>query len=78
MSTIEERIKPILAEQFCCEANEIDLSADLAEKYGADSLDQVELVMTVEDEFEIEIPDDDMFAIKTGQQLIDLVRAKGV
>jgi acyl carrier protein len=76
MPTIEERIKPILAAQFCKEIDEIDLSANIAEKYESDSLDLVEVTMTVEDEFGIEIPDDDMFAVKTGQQLIDLVRAK--
>lgn len=63
MSTIEERIKPIFAEQFCVAVTEIDL---------------VELTMAVEDEFGLEIPDETMWEFKTGQQVVDYVRAKGV
>lgn len=73
---IETRVREIIAAQFCIEPGDVDLSADMGEKYEMDSLDQVELVMTAEDEFEIEIADDDMLAARTVQQLIDLVSAK--
>jgi acyl carrier protein len=76
MDNIEERVKKILADQLCVEPNEIDLTATLYQQYEADSLDQVEIAMIAEDEFRIEIPDDEMFAITTGQQLVDCVRAK--
>jgi len=74
--TVEERVKKILAEQFCCEADEIILTADLHDAYASDSLDLLEITMAVEDEFEIEIPDDDMWAMKTGQQIVDYVTSK--
>jgi acyl carrier protein len=75
-TNIEERVRTILAEQFCVDADEIDLSADLKQKYEGDSLDQVEIVMCAEDEFGCEIPDDEMFSIMTGQQLVDLVTVR--
>jgi acyl carrier protein len=75
-TNIEERVRTILAAQFCVDAEEIDLSADLKERYAGDSLDQVEIVMTAEDEFGCEIPDDEMFSMVTGQQLVDLVTAR--
>jgi acyl carrier protein len=74
--TIEERVKQIVAAQFCMDVGDVDLAADMIEKHEMDSLDQVEIVIATEDEFGVEIPDDDMFAIKTAQQLIDLVKAK--
>lgn len=74
--SIEQRVKQIIAEQFCMEIGDVDLAADMTEKYEMDSLDQVEIVITTEDEFGVEIPDDDMFAVKTAQQLIDLVSAR--
>jgi acyl carrier protein len=75
MQTIEERIKPIIAEQFCVPVDEVDLSANLVEKYTSDSLDLVELTIQVEDEFGMEVPDETMWGFSTGQQIIDYVRA---
>jgi acyl carrier protein len=72
-TSIEDRVKTILADQFCVVASEIDLAADLADKYKGDSLDQVEIVMTAEDEFGVEVPDEVMFSITTGQQLVDAI-----
>jgi acyl carrier protein len=72
-TNIEERVKKILAEQFCRDMADIDLSANLGHQYDGDSLDQVEIVMTAEDEFGLEIPDEEMFGIMTGQQLVDAV-----
>ena len=73
---IESGVKQIIADQFFINAVDVDLSADMGAKYGMDSLDQVEIVLIAEDEFKVEIADDDMFAVKTAQQLIDLVRAQ--
>ena len=73
---IESGVKQIIADQFFINAVDVDLSADMGAKYGTDSLDQVEIVLIAEDEFKVEIADDDMFAVKTAQQLIDLVRAQ--
>ena len=78
MATITERVIGILAEHFCRSVNEIDLSADLSQAYESDSLDLLELTMCVEDEFGIEIDDETMRSVKTGQQIVDIVRAKGV
>ncbi|MBN3757178.1 acyl carrier protein [Paraburkholderia sp. Tr-20389] len=75
-TNIEERVRTILAAQFCVDDEEIDLTANLKDAYEGDSLDQVEIVMCAEDEFGCEIPDDEMFSIVTGQQLIDLVTAR--
>ena len=74
-TNIEERVRTILAEQFCVEAGEIDLAANLEDAYTSDSLDLLEVTMTVEDEFGIEIPDETMWAMKTGQQIVDYVTA---
>ena len=73
--TIESRMKKILAEQFCRDMADIDLTANLEEKYGGDSLDQVEIVMAVEDEFGIEIADERMASFTTPQSIIDYVTA---
>jgi acyl carrier protein len=75
-TSIEDRVKTILAAQFCVDAEEIDLSANLKDRYQGDSLDQVEIVMAAEDEFGCEIPDEEMFSMMTGQQLVDLVTAR--
>lgn len=74
--SIEERVKKILAEQLCRDADGIDLNVDLGDAHECDSLDVLEITMTTEDEFGIEIPDDDMWAFKTGQQIVDYVTAK--
>jgi len=76
MDNIENRVKQIIADQFCIGPDEVDLSADMGAKYGMDSLDQVEIVMIAEDEFKIGVADDNMIQVKTAQQLIDLVRAQ--
>ena len=59
MSSIEERVKKIVAEQLGVKEDEIQNSASFVEDLGADSLDTVELVMALEEEFETEIPDDE-------------------
>ena len=65
MSSIEERVKKIVAEQLGVKEEEVQSSASFVEDLGADSLDTVELVMAFEEEFGIEIPDDAAETIQT-------------
>ena len=75
MSTIEERVKKIVAEQLGVKAEEVTNSASFVEDLGADSLDTVELVMALEEEFETEIPDEQAEKITTVQEAIDYINA---
>jgi acyl carrier protein len=65
MSTIEERVKKIVAEQLGVKEEEVQTEASFVEDLGADSLDTVELVMALEEEFETEIPDEEAEKITT-------------
>ena len=60
-----EKIKAILSEQFSVEEKEITADTLLEDDLGADSLDVVDLVMTLEDEFDMEIPDEDIVDVRT-------------
>ncbi len=73
MSNIEERVKKIVAEQLGVK-EDIAIDASFVDDLGADSLDTVELVMALEEEFECEIPDDEAEKITTVQQAIDYVQ----
>ena len=75
MENIEQRVRKIVAEQLG--VNEVDIKneSSFTNDLGADSLDTVELVMALEDEFECEIPDEDAEKITTVQQAIDYVSA---
>jgi acyl carrier protein len=73
MSTIEERVKKIVAEQLGVKSEEVINNASFVEDLGADSLDTVELVMALEEEFETEIPDEEAEKITTVQAAIDYV-----
>ena len=59
MASIEERVKNIIVEQLGVDADQVTAEASFVEDLGADSLDTVELVMAFEEEFDIEIPDED-------------------
>ena len=72
MSNVEERVKKIVAEQLGVK-EEIANDASFVDDLGADSLDTVELVMALEEEFECEIPDEDAEKITTVQQAVDYV-----
>ncbi len=72
MSNIEQRVKKIVSEQLGVK-DEIANDASFVDDLGADSLDTVELVMALEEEFECEIPDDEAEKITTVQQAIDYV-----
>lgn len=75
MSTIEERVKKIIIEQLGVKEEEVKLEASFVEDLGADSLDTVELVMALEEEFDTEIPDDKAEKITTVQAAIDYIKA---
>src|SRR5690606_35117242 len=75
MSTIEERVKKIVVEQLGVKEDEVTNSASFVDDLGADSLDTVELVMALEEEFECEIPDEEAEKITSVQQAIDYVKA---
>ena len=64
-SSVFERLQKILAEQFEIGEDDITLNSDIVDDLGADSLDLVDLVMSIEDEFEIEVPDEAIEEIKT-------------
>ena len=73
MSSIEQQVKAIVAEQKGVKEEEVTNDASFVDDLGADSLDTVELVMSLEEEFETEIPDEDAEKITTVQQAIDYI-----
>ncbi len=75
MENIEQRVKKIVAEQLGVNESEIKNDSSFVDDLGADSLDTVELVMALEEEFECEIPDDDAEKITNVQQAIDYVNS---
>ncbi|MDH4084110.1 MAG: acyl carrier protein [Nitrospira sp.] len=76
MATVEERVKKIIAEQLGVEEGEVTPEASFVEDLGADSLDTVELVMALEEEFSIEIPDEDAEKILTVGKALDYIKEK--
>ena len=75
MENIEQRVKKIVAEQLGVNEADIKNESSFVDDLGADSLDTVELVMALEEEFECEIPDDEAATITTVPQAIDYVLA---
>ncbi len=75
MSNIEERVKKIVAEQLGVKEEDVKAASSFVEDLGADSLDTVELVMALEEEFETEIPDEDAEKLTTVQVAIDYIVA---
>lgn len=70
---IFDKVKEILAEQLEIDADEITLATNVIDDLGADSLDVVDLVMSLEDEFDIEIPDEDIENIHTVGDLVKYI-----
>ena len=75
MSNIEERVKSIIAEQLGVKEEEVTNSASFTDDLGADSLDTVELVMAFEEEFGVEIPDEEAEKIATVQNAVDYIES---
>jgi len=75
MSTVEERVKKIVCEQLGVKESEVQNSSSFVEDLGADSLDTVELVMALEEEFETEIPDEEAEKLASVQDAIDYIVA---
>lgn len=75
MSTVEDRVKKIVSEQLGAKEEDVTNAASFVGDLGADSLDTVELVMALEEEFGTEIPDEQAEKITTVQQAIDYVNA---
>jgi acyl carrier protein len=75
MSDIEQRVKKIVSEQLGANEADVKKESSFVDDLGADSLDTVELVMALEEEFDCEIPDEEAEKITTVQQAIDYVSA---
>ena len=75
MSSVDERVKKIVVEQLGVGEEQVTPEASFVDDLGADSLDTVELVMALEEEFDTEIPDEEAEKITTVQQAIDYIQA---
>ena len=75
MSTIIERVTKLVCEQLGVKEDEVSPEASFVEDLGADSLDSVELVMALEEEFETEIPDEEAEKITTVKEAVDYIEA---
>ena len=73
-ATVEERLKKIVADQLGVEESAVGLKAKIIEDLGADSLDIVELVMEIEEVFEIDIPDEDAESFQTVEDAMNFVK----
>ncbi len=74
--TVEDRLKKIIVEQLGVEEDDVSPEASFVDDLGADSLDTVELVMAFEEEFDIEIPDEDAEKIAKVGQAVDYIKEK--
>jgi acyl carrier protein len=76
LMSVEDKVKKIIAEKLSVDLDEIVPSASFADDLGADSLDLVELIMSMEEEFDIDIPDEDAEKILTVQDAIEYTRQR--
>lgn len=76
MATVEERVKNIIVDQLGVENNNVKPDAKFIDDLGADSLDIVELVMAMEEEFGLEISDEDAEKIRTVQDVVKYIEAR--
>lgn len=68
-----EKVKKIIIEELGVDESKVTIDSDLTEDLGADSLDAVELIMTLEDEFEMDIPDNIAHAMKTVKDIVEYI-----
>ena len=73
-----EKIKEIVAEQLSCNEDEITMDTNFKDDLGADSLDLSELVMALEEEYDVEIPSEDLTNINTVEDVINYLKDKGI
>lgn len=73
-----EKMKEIIAEQLSVDESEIELSSNFKDDLGADSLDLFELVMALEEEYDVEIPSEELENIATVEDVIEYLKARGV
>lgn len=74
MADVEEKVKEIICEQLDVSAEDVVPEASFVDDLGADSLDQVELIMAMEEEFDISIPDEDAEKIATVKDALDYIK----
>jgi len=74
--SIEDKVKKIIAEKLSVDLEEVVLDASFVDDLGADSLDLVELIMTMEEEFDIDISDEDAEKLETVKNAIDFINAQ--
>jgi acyl carrier protein len=74
MSAVEEKVKKIICEQLNVSEEDVVPDASFVDDLGADSLDQVELIMAMEEEFDVSIPDEDAEKIATVQNAVDYIQ----
>ena len=74
--SIEDKVKKIIAEKLSVDLEEVVLDASFVDDLGADSLDLVELIMTMEEEFDIDISDEDAEKLETVKDAIDYINAQ--
>ena len=77
MTTVQPKVKEVIVEQLGVDPERVKLEASFIDDLGADSLDIVELVMAMEEEFGIEIPDEDAEKLKTVSDVCNYLQAKG-
>jgi len=68
-----EKVQKIICEQFGVEASEVTMESSIADDFGADSLDLVDLAMTIEDAFDIEVPDEELENVKTVGDIVKFI-----
>jgi acyl carrier protein len=76
MVTVEQKVKQIIVEQLGVDENQVDLKASFVDDLGADSLDIVELVMALEEAFNLDVPDEDAEKLKTVEDAINYIKGK--
>lgn len=72
---IFEKVRDILCEQLDLDESRVTMKSDIANDLGADSLDVVDLIMSLEDEFEVEMPDEDVTNIKTVGDIVNYIES---
>ncbi|MBC7386808.1 MAG: acyl carrier protein [Cryobacterium sp.] len=75
-ATIEERVRSIIVDQLAVDAAKVTTTASFIDDLGADSLDIVELVMTMEEEFDLDIPDEEAEKMKTVGDVVKYITSK--